>query len=238
MFAYVKYTDGFKACSYTYNKHPKLQPKNISSGHPLSHSLGIQIFQRPGFACERSATLEDSKAELEGEVTTYRTANLNINLDKLLNQVFSQKEQSEIPEQREPAPWTPTHPNNSPSKSEPHGKEQGEIPVRPEVWAKIKNNTRDSMFVKELAVVFWGTDTLGERSLTGKECPTTKTTRQPLTICFKQWLYEKYVEDQEMLAGLAKTGRYITEKIMDINKKKKKKLKKKKSIIYLLLFTC
>ncbi|KAI9520644.1 hypothetical protein NQZ68_015184 [Dissostichus eleginoides] len=59
---------------------------------------------------------------------------------------------------------------------------QGEIPVRPEIWAKIKNNTRDSMFVKELAVAFWGTDTLGERSLTGKECPTTKTTRQPLTL--------------------------------------------------------
>ncbi|XP_071062697.1 BEN domain-containing protein 5-like [Pseudochaenichthys georgianus] len=114
------------------------------------------------------------------------------------------EEPSEIPEQCEPAPWTPTHPNNSPSKSEPHGKIvvidlQGEIPVRPEVWAKIKNNTRDSMFVKELAVAFWGTDTLGERSLTGKECPTTKTTRQPLTpqklsvlkVCFKQWLYEK-----------------------------------------------
>ncbi|XP_033970598.1 BEN domain-containing protein 5-like [Trematomus bernacchii] len=82
------------------------------------------------------------------------------------------------------------------------------------------------MFVKELAVAFWGTDTLGERSLTGKECPTTKTTRQPLTLQklwgLKAWLYEKDVEDQEMLARLAKTGRYITEKIMDINKKKKK----------------
>ncbi|KAI9532219.1 hypothetical protein NQZ68_033843, partial [Dissostichus eleginoides] len=126
-----------------------------------------------------SAKLEDSKAELEGEVATYRTANLKMCFDKLLNQVFSQKEQSETPEQCEPAPWTPTHPNNPPSKSEPHGKIvvihlQGEIPVRPEIWAKIKNNTRDSMF--------WGTDTLGERSLTGKECPTTKTTRQPLTL--------------------------------------------------------
>ncbi|KAL7403911.1 hypothetical protein ABVT39_006794 [Epinephelus coioides] len=37
------------------------------------------------------------------------------------------------------------------------------------------------MFVKELGVAIWGTKTLGERSLTGKECPTTKTKRMPLT---------------------------------------------------------
>ncbi|KAK1906120.1 BEN domain containing protein 5 [Dissostichus eleginoides] len=221
MFGYVKYTDGFKAIVATYNKHPKLQPKNISSGHPPSHSLGGKIFQRPGSACERSAKLEDSKAELEGEVATYRTANLKMCFDKLLNQVFSQKEQSETPEQCEPAPWTPTHPNIPLQRASRMGRYilfpkwslfifapqshigvyllcigycthfmfqivvihlQGEIPVRPEIWAKIKNNTRDSMFVKELAVAFWGTDTLGERSLTGKECPTTKTTRQPLTL--------------------------------------------------------
>ncbi|KAJ4931310.1 hypothetical protein JOQ06_025607 [Pogonophryne albipinna] len=41
------------------------------------------------------------------------------------------------------------------------------------------------MFVKELAVAFWGTETLGERSLTGKECPTTKTTRQPAEALYR-----------------------------------------------------
>ena len=58
---------------------------------------------------------------------------------------------------------------------------QFNIPIRPEAWARIKNSHRDSLFVKELAVAMWGTKTLGERSLTGKECPTTKTSRQPLT---------------------------------------------------------
>ncbi|KAK5876498.1 hypothetical protein CesoFtcFv8_025847 [Champsocephalus esox] len=83
--------------------------------------------------------------------------------------VFSQKEQSEIPEQREPAPWTATHPNNSPSKSEPHGKIvvidlQGEIPVRPEVWAKIKKQHK-GLHVREGV----GCGVLGHRHLRGKE---------------------------------------------------------------------
>ena len=49
---------------------------------------------------------------------------------------------------------------------------QFNIPIRPEAWARIKNSHRDSLFVKELAVAMWGTKTLGERILTGKECPT------------------------------------------------------------------
>ncbi len=53
--------------------------------------------------------------------------------------------------------------------------------MRREAWSRIQNNTRDSLFVKELAVAIWGTKTLGERSLTGKECSTTKTTKQRLT---------------------------------------------------------
>ena len=57
----------------------------------------------------------------------------------------------------------------------------GDVNIRRETWARIQNTPRDSLFVKELAVAMWGTKILGERSLTGKECPTTKTTRQPLT---------------------------------------------------------
>ncbi|KAI2647182.1 BEN domain-containing protein 5 [Labeo rohita] len=57
----------------------------------------------------------------------------------------------------------------------------GDIRLRKEAWSRIQSNTRDSLFVKELAVAIWGTKTLGETRLTGKECPTTKTTRQPLT---------------------------------------------------------
>ncbi len=47
-----------------------------------------------------------------------------------------------------------------------------------EAWSRIENNTRDSLFVRELAVAMWGTKTLWGRSLRGKACPTTKTTSQ------------------------------------------------------------
>ncbi|KAK2840948.1 hypothetical protein Q7C36_012527 [Tachysurus vachellii] len=57
----------------------------------------------------------------------------------------------------------------------------GTIHLRKKVWEKIRSSTRDSLFIKELAVAVWGTKTLEERSLTGKECPTTKSQADPLT---------------------------------------------------------
>ncbi|XP_059395948.1 BEN domain-containing protein 5-like [Carassius carassius] len=88
----------------------------------------------------------------------------------------------------------------------------GEVRVRREAWSRIQNSTRDSLFVKELAVAIWGTKTLGERSLTGKECPATKTSRQPLTpqklqtlkVCYKEWLDKKNVEETELQARWVK----------------------------------
>ncbi|XP_045898505.1 BEN domain-containing protein 5-like [Micropterus dolomieu] len=94
----------------------------------------------------------------------------------------------------------------------------GEVSIGKETWSRIQNSTRDSLFVKELAVVMWGTKTLGERSLTGKECPST------LKVCYKEWLRRKNLEDTEPQARWKKAGRFITEKIMDINKQKKKPL--------------
>ncbi|GAA6065795.1 BEN domain-containing protein 5-like isoform X4 [Tachysurus ichikawai] len=106
----------------------------------------------------------------------------------------------------------------------------GTIHLRKEIWEKIRSSTRDSLFIKELAVAVWGTKTLGERSLTGKECPTTKSSRQPLTpkklkivkATFREWLEQKNIAKEELEARASKSGRYITEKIMDINKQKKK----------------
>ncbi|XP_056308729.1 putative uncharacterized protein DDB_G0270496 [Danio aesculapii] len=82
----------------------------------------------------------------------------------------------------------------------------GDIQIRSDTWTAIQKNTRDSLFVKELAVAFWGTKTLGDRSLTGKECPTTKTTKRPLTpqklhtlkACFKEWLVKGNVVEPEL----------------------------------------
>ncbi|XP_073703112.1 BEN domain-containing protein 5-like [Garra rufa] len=118
-------------------------------------------------------------------------------------------------------------PSVSPKRDEIHL--GGDVRVRKEAWSRIQSNTRDSLFVKELAVAIWGTKTLGERSLTGKECPTTKTVKKPLTpqklqtlkVCFKDWLVQRNVEETELQARWGKAGRFITEKIMDINKQRK-----------------
>nr|XP_033960835.1 BEN domain-containing protein 5-like isoform X2 [Pseudochaenichthys georgianus] len=59
-----------------------------------------------------------------------------------------------------------------------------DIWLREEVWRKIDSTTKDSLFVKELAVAIWGTAELMGRSVSGKECPS-KTTeaKPPLTPC-------------------------------------------------------
>ena len=41
-------------------------------------------------------------------------------------------------------------------------------------WGMVAANTKDSLFVKKLAVAVWGTAVLKNRSLSGKECPTLK----------------------------------------------------------------
>ncbi|XP_065136261.1 BEN domain-containing protein 5-like [Paramisgurnus dabryanus] len=100
-----------------------------------------------------------------------------------------------------------------------------------EKWKKIQLNMKDSLFVKELAVCIWGSSTLANRSLEGKSCPTTKSTpRPPLTphkyrtlkSCFQKWLEGKNLDEEELKNRVGKLGRYVTEKIQDINKRKKK----------------
>ncbi|XP_056615875.1 BEN domain-containing protein 5-like [Triplophysa dalaica] len=104
--------------------------------------------------------------------------------------------------------------------------------IHSEKWKKIQANLKDSLFVKELAVCIWGTSTLANRSLEGKSCPTTKSDpRPPLTPhkyraikgCFQKWLEGKSLEEAELKARTGKVGRYLTEKIQDINKKIKSK---------------
>lgn len=51
--------------------------------------------------------------------------------------------------------------------------------LREEVWRKIHSTTKDSLFVKELAVAIWGTVELRGRSVSGKECPTKNTEAKP-----------------------------------------------------------
>lgn len=54
--------------------------------------------------------------------------------------------------------------------------------LREDVWKRVQAHTKDSLFVKELAVAIWGTAILKTRSLTGKECPTTKGDARPVVF--------------------------------------------------------
>ncbi|XP_067309304.1 BEN domain-containing protein 5-like [Pseudorasbora parva] len=178
---------------------------------------------------------EKMRAEVEAENKELRSLNMQLQqqlLKKLKSSSTANCSDPGLPSPKETIPKSgcliEVEPFESPKVDEIHL--GGGIRVRREAWSRIGNSTRDSLFVKELAVAIWGTKTLGERSLTGKECPTTKTTRQPLTpqklqtlkVCFKEWLEKKNVEETELQARWGKAGRFITEKIMDINRQKKK----------------
>ncbi|XP_076129126.1 BEN domain-containing protein 5-like [Alosa pseudoharengus] len=101
--------------------------------------------------------------------------------------------------------------------------------IRAEVWRRIGSSLKDSIFVKELAVAVWGTATLKNRSITGKECPTKKgEARPPLTPkklravkeCFQWWLrHQGVVEEEELGKRTRAMGHYVSQKIMDIRKK-------------------
>lgn len=63
-------------------------------------------------------------------------------------------------------------------------------------WKRVQASRKDSLFVKELAVCIWGTSTLADRSLEGKQCPTIKATpRPPLTPHKYKALKSKYDVD-------------------------------------------
>ncbi|XP_038587914.1 BEN domain-containing protein 5-like [Micropterus salmoides] len=177
---------------------------------------------------------EKITAAVEAENSTLRALNIQLqqHLLKSLNSVQCNDPVSQSPEKAlkiaESGCADEVGPSASPKGDEIHL--GGEVSIRKETWSRIQNSTRDSLFVKELAVAMWGTKTLGERSLTEKECPSTKTTRQPLTpqklhtlkVCYKEWLRRKNLEETETQARWGKAGRFITEKIMDINKQTNK----------------
>lgn len=43
----------------------------------------------------------------------------------------------------------------------------------------MTSTTKDSLFVKEMAVALWGTATLQRRGVSGKECPTNRNSPKP-----------------------------------------------------------
>ncbi|XP_045900911.1 BEN domain-containing protein 5-like [Micropterus dolomieu] len=197
---------------------------------------------------QKSAELENCKCELEQELTTYRNSNLTLqqNLDELLKQVFSQK--SVTSQHCVIAPLTPPAINNPTSERDPLQptpcpnlleKKDGMIHIgkdmwlREEVWRKIHSTTKDSLFVKELAVPIWGTLELRGRSVSGKECPTKNTEAKPPLSPYKlgiwnpqralQWMVEgtEHGEDREGEEGEACGILHFTKNSRPCEKRKK-----------------
>ncbi|XP_051954350.1 BEN domain-containing protein 5-like isoform X2 [Xyrauchen texanus] len=180
---------------------------------------------------------EQEKLRTEIEAENKELRSLNMQLQQQLLKALKSSSTAKCSDPGAPSPKETLQKSGCLNEVEPSVSSEGDeihlggdVRVRREAWSRIQNSTRDSLFVKELAVAIWGTKTLAERSLTGKECPTTKTSRQPLTpqklqtlkVCFKEWLDKKNVEETESQARWIKAGRFITEKIMDINRLKKK----------------
>jgi hypothetical protein len=46
-----------------------------------------------------------------------------------------------------------------------------DVYVPGEAWTAVQMKVKDSIFLKDLAVLIWGEDTLTERSVTGRKCP-------------------------------------------------------------------
>uniref|UniRef100_A0A671WIJ0 BEN domain-containing protein n=1 Tax=Sparus aurata TaxID=8175 RepID=A0A671WIJ0_SPAAU len=127
-------------------------------------------------------------------------------------------------------------PPKSPSAS--LEKRDGKINIGPDiwineaVWTRINCATKDSIFIKELAVAISGTGNLKGKSVSGKECPTKHGEPKPpltpaklgiLKECFWRRMDVLNVEPAEKEWRAKQVGHFLTEKIMDINGKGKKK---------------
>ncbi|KAL1256015.1 hypothetical protein QQF64_014076 [Cirrhinus molitorella] len=179
----------------------------------------------------KCAELEKEKEDLVAELATYRSLNITLqqNINEVLQRAFSKTGPSLLnrhsatfestPDQRSDELPNSPEGNNSPlhinSPESPlrlYEIKDGKIHVgeniwiREEVWRKITAATKDSLFVKEMAVALWGTATLQRRSVSGKECPTNRNSPKPpltpsklqvLRVCFSDWLKKKEPERRE-----------------------------------------
>ncbi|CAM4558656.1 unnamed protein product [Leuciscus chuanchicus] len=209
MFAYVHYLDDGVKDVVNVKDIKHFDPKNTTDFS--SHTYWI--LQKGRFIKGQILLLKETCEEIENVLATGK----RIRVPKLLDKSPPENKTSERKEAKD----------NAVNIGEG-------VVIHRDKWRKIQLNVKDSLFVKELAVCIWGTSKLANRSLEGKSCPTTKSDpRPPLTphkvrtlqSCFQKWLEGKHLEEAELKARTVKLGRYVTEKIQDINKKVKNKAK-------------
>lgn len=100
--------------------------------------------------------------------------------------------------------------------------------VSADTWASLKEQQKDSIFVKSLVVAAWDPAKLRMKSLEGKQCPRFpgRPKKDPLTPwklnvlreCFKDRLREKGLSEPFRPAEMKAFNRYISEKLADIDK--------------------
>lgn len=100
--------------------------------------------------------------------------------------------------------------------------------VSADTWATVKDQHKDSIFVKSLVVAVWDPAKLRNKSLQGKHCPRFpgRPKKDPLTPwklnvlreCFKDRLREKGLSEPFRPAELKAFNRYVSEKLADIEK--------------------
>ncbi|XP_033126939.1 BEN domain-containing protein 5-like isoform X2 [Anneissia japonica] len=94
-------------------------------------------------------------------------------------------------------------------------------------WEMLQLQKKNSIFVKNLAVSVWGCDVLKARSVDGKICPRypESTPKPPLKVqtvkrCYVDRLKTMQLSTEEFKSEERKFKKYLTEKIMDLNRKK------------------
>ncbi|XP_046407804.1 uncharacterized protein LOC124172394 [Ischnura elegans] len=105
------------------------------------------------------------------------------------------------------------------------------ISLPKEKWDLVMRNTKDSIFIKDLAVAVWGSEALKGRSVVGIPCrrlmskgavskpPLTSAKLNDIRATFEDWLEKQGVEGAELMARSKKYKSYISDKIMYLNRK-------------------
>nr|XP_055062870.1 BEN domain-containing protein 5-like [Misgurnus anguillicaudatus] len=235
---------------------PKKIHKNLEQKYHFLKKQKNQLQEELAECKQRHAESEKINKDLVAELTTYRQLNVTLqqNINEVLQRALSKthdssffkvsKTSSPLPEKGTPEPSVECSIEESALDELPTTRREslyeiknGKIHVgddvwlREEVWKKICSSAKDSLFVKEMAVTLWGTATLKNRSVSGKECPTIKNSVKPpltpsklqvLRVCFSDWLKTKEPERKEREKRENRVGYYISQKIQDIIKKEKK----------------
>lgn len=109
------------------------------------------------------------------------------------------------------------------------------VRIASSAWRHIKDNPKDSMFVKDLLTAVWSPAKLLGRSLHGKHCPrfpdqSRKVPLSPLKVsvireCYKERLQKKGLVADMMPGALKQLNHFNVEKISDIKRMAKRATK-------------